>query len=143
MIASIASLVALLALAGPAAAHHGHRHHSFDRHDAAGKIASFDPSSGKLTIALFGGDSVSGVVTGETRIEYAHSCPHGWSLDSRARHGHGRHSHRADWGHGDWSHSWDDHGLSTAALQEGTVVDEADLELQDGIASFEKIELVK
>jgi hypothetical protein len=32
---------------------------------------------------------------------------------------------------------------SISFLQEGTVVDEADLELQDGIASFEKIELVK
>jgi hypothetical protein len=40
-----------------------------DSNENAGRIASFDAATGKLTIDLFGGDSISGVVTAGTRIK--------------------------------------------------------------------------
>src|ERR1700733_943607 len=70
--------VALLALSGVAAAkdrhgddhgHHGrHHHHHFREMREAGTISSFDATTGKLTIALTGGETVTGLVTEETRI---------------------------------------------------------------------------
>jgi hypothetical protein len=73
--------VALLALSGVATAkdrggddhgnhgHHGrHHHHHFREIEEAGTISSFDSATGKLTIALTDGETVSGLVTAETRI---------------------------------------------------------------------------
>jgi hypothetical protein len=72
---------AMLALAGVATAkdhgHHGrdrHRHHH--RHllmatQEAGKISSFDATTGKLTITLAEGETVTGLVTEDTEIK----CP--------------------------------------------------------------------
>ncbi len=40
-----------------------------DGEENAGTIQSFDPSTGKLTIALFGGETLSGLVGEETEIE--------------------------------------------------------------------------
>jgi len=73
--------VALLALSGVATAkdrggddngHHGHHgrhhHHHFREIEQAGTISSFDTATGRLTIALTGGETVSGLVTRETRI---------------------------------------------------------------------------
>jgi hypothetical protein len=70
--------VALLALSGVAAAkdhhgddhgHHGrHHHHQFEMREA-GTISSFDAATGKLTIALLDGSSVTGLVTEGTRLK--------------------------------------------------------------------------
>lgn len=82
--------VALLALSGGAAAkdrrgddngihrrgddhgrHHGRHHHHHHRDfpmREAGTISSFDATTGKLTIALAGGESTTGLVTADTRI---------------------------------------------------------------------------
>jgi hypothetical protein len=69
--------VALLALSGVAAAKdhgsgHGHGRHHHHHHPVSlqetGTISSFDATTGKLTIALRGGESVTGTVTEDTRI---------------------------------------------------------------------------
>jgi hypothetical protein len=86
--------VALLALSGVAAAkdrhgddhgHHGHHHHHFREMREAGTISSFDPTTGKLTIALTGGETVFGLVTEETQIK----CE---GVDDRLDHGGGDNS---------------------------------------------------
>jgi hypothetical protein len=43
-----------------------------DGEENAGTIASFDAETGKLTLNLFGGETVSGLVTEETRIQCGH-----------------------------------------------------------------------
>jgi hypothetical protein len=81
--------VALLALSGVATAkdrggddngHHGHHgrhhHHHFREIQEAGTISSFDPATGRLTIALTGGETVSGLVTEETRIRCEGASDH-------------------------------------------------------------------
>jgi hypothetical protein len=81
LLALAVGAVALLALSSGAAAkdrrgddhgHHGRHHHHHDRDfpmREAGMISSFDATSGKLTIALTGGESVTGLVTTDTRIK--------------------------------------------------------------------------
>jgi hypothetical protein len=73
--------VAMLALTGVATAkNHGHpgrdRHRHHHRHllmatSEAGTISSFDASTGKLTITLAEGETVTGLVTEDTEIK----CP--------------------------------------------------------------------
>lgn len=47
---------------------HGH-HHRHHHHQPSGTIQSFDPETGRLTIALFNEETVSGLVTDRTRIK--------------------------------------------------------------------------
>lgn len=174
--------VALLALSGIAVAkdrhgddhgHHGHhgRHHH-NRHDfpmrEAGTIASFDAATGKLTIALTGGDSVAGLVTDATEI----NCE--GVDDRRARRDHGGDNSGPGGGddngghfepgddnggrgepepgddHGGQNEPGDDNGgeapageatCSTASLTTGEIVSSAELRLEGGTAVFEEIEL--
>jgi hypothetical protein len=118
-----------------------------DGSENAGTIASFDATSGRLTISLFGGDTVSGLVTAATEIkcegveneaEHHHRRRH--AEDRRLLSGepepgddHGRHGNEAG----------DDNGgdCTTADLTAGTVVQEADLELGNGSATFDEVEL--
>lgn len=136
-----------------------------DGEENAGKIQSFNEETGELTIGLFGGGTVTGLVTEETEIECDH---HGTATASHegeetssdheeeAGDNEGEHSEEADDegddsgeesdDEGEHSDSGDGHcdggGNCTAAdLKEGTVVKEAELHIANGQAVFEKIEL--
>jgi hypothetical protein len=142
-----------------------------DGDENAGTIASFDPAGGRLTITLFGGDTVTGVVTDETEIR----CGHDRGDDSAAsasRHGEGEDNS----GPGNSGDDGDDPGTpptpptgttpeqggddpagddgpghdadgeraadcTTADLMAGAVVDEAELKLGNGAATFSEVEL--
>jgi hypothetical protein len=153
--------VALLALSGIAVAkdrhgddhgrhdHHGrhHHHHEFQVRET-GTISSFDATTGKLTIALTGGESVSGLVTDGTRT----SCE---GVDDRlGRRDHGGGGDNSGPGSGDdnggQNEPGDDNGgeaptgeasCTVASLTLGAVVGEAELRLEGGTAVFEEVEL--
>jgi hypothetical protein len=154
-----------------------------DGDENAGTIASFDATSGKLTITLFGGDTISGLVTDQTRIKCEDE--HSPDVSTRARHGeeepgddrggHGEEAGDDNGGHGE--EPGDDHGdhgeepgddngdnsgpgssnsgrgpsghddngtganCAMSDLIVGATVEEAELELEHGTASFDEVEL--
>jgi len=135
-----------------------------DDDENAGRIASFDPASGRLVIDLFGGDSVAGIVNGATRIECDEDEDHSEasaSHDGEDTSGPSENSgpgsdnsgpddqvddHDDDQpgenDQGEDRHGRDDDAVcTTAALVEGAVVEEAELELANGVATFEEVEL--
>lgn len=123
-----------------------------DGDEGAGTIASFDAETSRLVISLFGGDEIAGLVTDRTRIK----CEDEHSHDSsgvHARRGHGD-SEPGDDNGGDNSgpgsehsgqSSHDDNGTgancTSADLIVGAVVEEADLEIEHGKATFDEVEL--
>jgi hypothetical protein len=164
--------VALLALSGVAVAkdhgrddnggHHGRHHHHGRDHNhfemrEAGTISAFDATTGKLTIALLDGGTVTGLVTDNTQIK----CE---GIDNRLdRRDHGD----GGGGNGGQNEPGDDNGgrgepepgddnggetppagapegeasCSVASLVPGAVVGDAELHFEGGSAVFEEIEL--
>jgi hypothetical protein len=139
-----------------------------DGEENAGTIASYDTETGKLTINLFGGETVTGFVTEDTRIECGHECNHHENGDDSASASHDGQSGPGDDnsgpGNGDEENDdplgdhdgmpganqgpgnegdQGDNGASctTAALVVGATVEEAELEVSNGKATFEKIVL--
>lgn len=119
-----------------------------DGEENAGTIQSVDASTGKLTIALFGGETLSGQVTEQTEIECGdHGTTASASEDGEDHSGpeqEGEDSPVED----DGEEPGDDAGegeeaasCTTADLTEGATVKEAELKLENGLATFEKIEL--
>jgi hypothetical protein len=138
--------VALLALSGLAVArgHHGDRHrHGQD----SGQIASFDSGTGMLSIELTGGETVSGLVTDRTKIR----CEDEHAPSVSARHGE---SEPGDDNGGDSSgpgpsqsgpSGHDDNGVGANCTESdlvvGATVHEAELDLSNGQAVFDEVEL--
>ncbi|MDX6670022.1 MAG: hypothetical protein QOI91_385 [Solirubrobacteraceae bacterium] len=123
-----------------------------DGQEDAGKVVSFE--NGVLTIALARGGTVSGQVTDATEIdcESAPTTPAPTATTSRNGSDDGpAHDVGDDHGgrHGDGRHGDDESGddgesnCTTADLKPGATVHEAELELKDGAAVFEQIELIK
>jgi hypothetical protein len=150
-----------------------------DDDENAGTIASFDAGTGRLVIDLFAGDSVSGIVNGDTRIRCDEDEDH-HSEASASHEGEGNsgpsdnsgpgsensgpdddqagepEDHHGDQ-HGDDDHRGDQPGdeqeaedhqgrdddanCTTADLVAGAVVEEAELELANGVATYEEVEL--
>ncbi|HEY5052707.1 MAG TPA: hypothetical protein VII45_04785 [Solirubrobacterales bacterium] len=124
-----------------------------DGEENAGTITAFDATTGKLTINLFNGETVSGLVTESTRIECGHECHQGDdSADSRPGED-GDHSGPNSGPPGQGEDGSDDPpghngmppgaGCTTAALVVGATVEEAELEIHSGAATFEEVELAK
>lgn len=163
-----------------------------DGQENAGTIESFDAASGKLTISLFGGETISGLVTEETEIKCEHSATasvsdsgesdeaegdgpsrgeeepgddHGEEAEAGDSHGGTGEEPGDDQGgqgeapggdHGGQGEEpgddhageepGDDHGgegtsCTTADLLPGAVVQQAEIEVQHGSASFHEVEL--
>jgi hypothetical protein len=127
-----------------------------DGNENAGTITSFDAASGKLTIALFGGETLSGLVGDETEIK----CEHEHSSASASDQGsdnsgedrgeepgddNGGEEEPGDDNGGDNSGPGRDNGgeaaCTSANLVTGAVVQQAELKAANGAATFEEIEL--
>jgi hypothetical protein len=121
-----------------------------DGQEQAGTIESFEAGTGTLTIDLFGGGTIAGLVTAETEIECEHhesTATASHSADDEEGDDHGE-SGEEEGVEENEDESGDDHGESgssptcaTADLVPGTTVHEAELRLANGEAVFEKVEL--
>ncbi len=125
-----------------------------DGNENAGTIQSFDATTGRLVIGLFGGDTVGGLVTEQTRIKCEDEHEPDISMHSRqgeeeSGDDHGGHGDEPGDDHGDNSgpgpSGHDDNGTGAnctiADLIPGATVEEAELELEHGAATFEEVEL--
>jgi hypothetical protein len=129
-----------------------------DGEENAGTIQSFDPETGKLTISLFSTETISGLVTEQTEIKC--ESEHSAASASDSHHGGdnpGEDESQSGDHEGDNSgpgspNSGDDEGESgddndgnanctTADLTPGAVVQQADLQVENGAATFEEVEL--
>lgn len=112
-----------------------------DGNEQAGTIASFDAETGRLTIDLFGTDAVAGFVTDGTEIK----CEDEHSTASASSEGSGSGEEEPGEDNSGPGHEGDDdHGdriCTTAELVPGAVVEEAELEIENGRATFEEVDL--
>jgi len=127
-----------------------------DGQEKAGTIASFDAESGKLVITLFGGETISGLVIEGTEIKCEGSSGAGASSEGS---GSGEIEPGDDNGGQAEEEPGDDNGgdnsgpgrgddeqgvggtCTTADLVSGAVVQEAELKVANGQATFEEVEL--
>ena len=148
---------------------HHHNHGVGEREENGGKITAFDATTGKLTIAFFDGDTVTARVDRSTKIKCEGRDDRVRGV-SRRDHGDDNggsgsgHSEPGDDNGGRGEPSGDDpasrrvpsparpatttageYGVicTAAALVPGAVVQEADLELEHGVLSFDEIELAQ
>ena len=136
-----------------------------DGEENAGTIQSFDPETGKLVIALFGTETITGMVADQTEIE----CEDGHSTEVTASSSHDGEAEPGDDNGGDGEEPGDDNGgdnggdnsgsgssssdpsghddngeggaCTIADLIPGAVVQQAELELENGTATFHEVEL--
>jgi hypothetical protein len=134
-----------------------------DGEENAGTISAFDTTTGKLTIALFGGESISGLVTPETELKCEGVDNSGSASVSRDQGSSGSGDESGSQGEeepgddnggnsgpgssssgpgsGDEEGNEEEASCTTANLVAGAVVHEAELQVSNGVATFEKVEL--
>ena len=122
-----------------------------DGEENAGKIESFDTETGKLTIDLFGGETLSGMVTEETEIKCEHSSSSVSASDSslgednsgdeQGQDGQENEEEPGDDNGGDNSGPGSSSNCTTADLTPGAIVQQAELQIESGTATFEEVEL--
>jgi hypothetical protein len=132
-----------------------------DGNEKAGTITSFDPATGRLVINLFNGDAVSGLVTESTRIRCEDESSPNTTMDrgeeepgddnggqgeepgddngGEAADNSGPGSSNSGPGRGD--EDVDAAKCTTADLIPGATIEEAELELEHGVATYEEVEL--
>ncbi len=114
-----------------------------DGDENAGTIASFDSSTGHLVIDLFGGDTMSGMVTDQTEIECENENENedndnqADSRDGSSEDNSGPGSENSGPGNANDENA----NCTTADLTPGAAVQEAELQTEGGNAVFEKVEL--
>lgn len=128
-----------------------------DGEENAGTIQSFDPETGKLVISLFGTETISGLVTEQTEIK-CESEPSAASASDSHQGGdnpgedegqsgdnEGEDSGPGSPNSGEAGESGDDNGgnanCTTADLTPGAVVQQAELQVENGAATFDEVEL--
>jgi hypothetical protein len=126
-----------------------------DGEENAGTIQSFDAATGRLVIDLFGTETISGLVTGGTEIECEHESSSASTSDSNRGEDNSGDQEGASGednsgsgspGPGDDNADLGDEGgenasCTTADLVPGAVVQEAELQIENGTATFEEVEL--
>jgi hypothetical protein len=130
-----------------------------DGEENAGKIASFDAETGKLTIDLFGGETLSGMVTEETEIKCEGSDSASASDSNEGEDNPGDEQGQEEsqneeepgednsgpGSENSGPETGDDNGgeanCTIADLVPGAVVQEAELRAAGGTATFEEVEL--
>jgi hypothetical protein len=128
-----------------------------DGEENAGTIKTFDPGTGELTIELFGTKTISGLVTEETEIKCENSSSSASASDSnqgednsgdeQGQEGQENEEEPGDdngdenSGPGGGDDNGDESSCTTADLVPGAVVQQAELRIANGAATFEEIEL--
>lgn len=120
-----------------------------DGEENAGTIASFDAASGRLVIDLFGKETIAGAVTPQTEIkcESEHAGAHEAGDDNGGEGG----TEPGDDNGGNSGPSGTsarqsgdgEAGCTLADLKVGAVVQEAELQIEQGQATFEEVELAQ
>jgi hypothetical protein len=129
-----------------------------DGDEGSGTITAFDATTGSLTISVFGGGDVTGAVTEDTEVKCDNGDDNG-DEDGDNEGGDEDHSGPGHDGNGgddegddddnvaarsdDGGESDDEENCSVDDLAVGAVVQEAELEVEDGSAVWEEIELLK
>jgi hypothetical protein len=121
-----------------------------DGDEKAGTVGAYNPTTGELTVNLFGGGSITALVTPDTQVECDTQGDDESSDDderggkSSLRHeGEGDDERNGDSNDGEHGDDESDHAsCAPDALKVGAVVQEAEIKLGNGKAVFKDIELV-
>jgi hypothetical protein len=112
-----------------------------DADEQSGVIDSFDAATGKLTVKLVNGDSLTGTVNSGTEIECEAPATTRHDGEDNSGPGSGDDNQGDDNDDQGENENENEGNCGTGALTQGTIVREADLRLTSAGAVFEEIEL--